>query len=207
MHAACCTTGPASWRWSWRGGAPAAAPRKPLLKRALDGTPVGRRVVLRQARAGAEGDEGALPRPAGGAATWCAAREAAAGRGAGRRGEAVGRLVVTDVSKNLIHVFHLLEAAKKAGPGGPVEPRRRRARRRAGRRRHGRRHRAAAAYRGIDVRLKDINADALGLGLRHARQMFDRLVRRGRLERATRSGTWTPSRRPSTTAASARSTS
>jgi hypothetical protein len=91
-------------------------------------------------------------------------------------------LVTSDVSKNLIHVFHLLEAAKKAGPrassrgassvsavlgagvmGGGIAQ--------------------LLAYRGLDVRLKDINADALGLGLRHAREMFDRLVKRGRLER------------------------
>jgi len=34
--------------------------------------------------------------------------------------EAIGRLIVTPVSKNLIHVFHLSEAAKKAGPTGRV---------------------------------------------------------------------------------------
>src|SRR5690606_31733123 len=39
------------------------------------------------------------------------------------------------------------------------------------------------AYRQLDVRLKDIRNDALGLGLRHAREMFDRLVKRGRIEK------------------------
>jgi hypothetical protein len=38
--------------------------------------------------------------------------------------EALGELIVTPESKNLIHVFHLMEDAKKAGPdaeGRPVE--------------------------------------------------------------------------------------
>jgi 3-hydroxyacyl-CoA dehydrogenase / enoyl-CoA hydratase / 3-hydroxybutyryl-CoA epimerase len=37
------------------------------------------------------------------------------------------------------------------------------------------------AYRGISVRLKDIDKGALSTGLRHARSMFDRLVKRRKL--------------------------
>jgi 3-hydroxyacyl-CoA dehydrogenase / enoyl-CoA hydratase / 3-hydroxybutyryl-CoA epimerase len=39
-----------------------------------------------------------------------------------------------------------------------------------------------AAYRGLTVRLKDIQPDPLGQGLRHARELFDRLVSRRRLD-------------------------
>src|SRR5690606_1484352 len=39
------------------------------------------------------------------------------------------------------------------------------------------------ADRGIPVRLKDIRAEALSLGMRHARELFDKAVRRGRKER------------------------
>jgi 3-hydroxyacyl-CoA dehydrogenase / enoyl-CoA hydratase / 3-hydroxybutyryl-CoA epimerase len=165
-----------------RGGS-VPRPKKPVLKRALDGTPIGRRVVLRQARKQVlKETRGNYPAPL--AALDVVRRSAKLPLDAALavEAEAVGRLVVTDVSRNLIHVFHLLEAAKKAGPKGveppPIE-------------------RVAVlgagvmgggiaqllAYRGLGVRLKDINADGLGLGLKHARQMFDRLVKRGRLER------------------------
>jgi len=39
------------------------------------------------------------------------------------------------------------------------------------------------AYRGLEVRLKDIQAQALTHGLRTARELFDKLVKRGRLHR------------------------
>jgi len=39
------------------------------------------------------------------------------------------------------------------------------------------------AYRGFEVRLKDIQAGALGHGLRTARELFDKMVKRGRLHR------------------------
>src|SRR5207253_11470332 len=39
------------------------------------------------------------------------------------------------------------------------------------------------AYRGFDVRLKDIKPDAIGLGLRHAQQAFDKMVKRRRMDK------------------------
>jgi len=95
--------------------------------------------------------------------------------------QALGRLIVTDVSKNLIHVFHLMEGAKKAAPRG-VEA--------------GDTDRVAglgagvmgggiaqlAAAKGRHVRLKDIRQDAIGLGLRHARELFDKAVKRRRMD-------------------------
>jgi 3-hydroxyacyl-CoA dehydrogenase / enoyl-CoA hydratase / 3-hydroxybutyryl-CoA epimerase len=156
--------------------------RRRILKRALDGTPIGRRIVLRQARKQVlKETRGHYPAPLAALDVIRKSIKLPLDTALAVEAEAVGTLIVSDVSKNLIHVFHLLEAAKKAGPAGvkgrPVD-------------------RVAVlgagvmgggiaqllAFRGVDVRLKDINGDALGLGLRHARQMFDRLVRRGRLE-------------------------
>ncbi|CAN5763310.1 fatty acid oxidation complex subunit alpha FadB [soil metagenome] len=157
--------------------------KKPLLKRALDGTPVGRRVVLRQARRQVLREtRGHYPAPLAALDVVRRSARLPLEEALAIEAAAVGRLVVSDVSKHLIHVFHLLESAKKAGPAGVS----------------GRSVERAAvlgagvmgggiaqllAWRGIDVRLKDINADALKLGLKHARGMFERLVKRGRLER------------------------
>jgi 3-hydroxyacyl-CoA dehydrogenase / enoyl-CoA hydratase / 3-hydroxybutyryl-CoA epimerase len=156
--------------------------RRRILKRALDGTPIGRRIVLRQAHKQVlKETRGHYPAPLAALDVIRKSIKLPLDAALAVEAEAVGTLVVSDVSKNLIHVFHLLEAAKKAGPTGvkgrPVD-------------------RVAVlgagvmgggiaqllAFRGVDVRLKDINGDAIGLGLRHARQMFDRLVRRGRLD-------------------------
>lgn len=156
--------------------------KRPLLARALDDTPIGRRVVLRQARKQVLRETmGHYPAPLRALDVVRRTAGMPLDRAFEVEAEALGELVVTDISKNLIHVFHLLESAKKSGPADveplPVE-------------------RVAVlgagvmgggiaqllAYRDLDVRLKDINSEALSLGLRHARQMFDRLVKRNRLE-------------------------
>ena len=164
-------------------GGKAAARKKGLLARALDDTPVGRKVVLTQARRQVMKEtRGHYPAPLRALDVVRRTLRMPLDRALEVEAAGLGDLIVTDVSKNLVHVFNLLEGAKKAGPAGvtarPVE-------------------RVAVlgagvmgggiaqllAYRGLAVRLKDIRADALGLGLRHAREMFDKLRERGRLER------------------------
>ncbi|HSL69049.1 MAG TPA: 3-hydroxyacyl-CoA dehydrogenase NAD-binding domain-containing protein [Longimicrobiales bacterium] len=98
----------------------------------------------------------------------------------GLEAEAIGRLIVTPVSKNLIHVYHLNEAAKKAAPAVTPHPVDRVAVIGAGVMGGG--IAQILAYRGVTVRLKDIRHDAIGLGLRHAWQAFDSMVRKRRLE-------------------------
>jgi 3-hydroxyacyl-CoA dehydrogenase / enoyl-CoA hydratase / 3-hydroxybutyryl-CoA epimerase len=156
--------------------------RKPLLARALDDTRIGRRIVLRQARRQIMKEtQGHYPAPLRALDVVRRSQRLPLEAALDIEAHALGELVVSDISKNLIHVFQLLEAAKKTGPtvapaavarvavlgagvmGGGIAQ--------------------LLAYRDIDVRLKDINAEALGVGLRHARQMFDRLVKRNRLER------------------------
>jgi 3-hydroxyacyl-CoA dehydrogenase / enoyl-CoA hydratase / 3-hydroxybutyryl-CoA epimerase len=91
----------------------------------------------------------------------------------------VGRLVVTAVSKNLIHVFRLMEGAKKAAPEARGRPVERVAVLGAGVMGGG--VAQLLAHRGIAVRLKDIDEGALTTGLRHARAQFDKLVQRRKL--------------------------
>jgi 3-hydroxyacyl-CoA dehydrogenase / enoyl-CoA hydratase / 3-hydroxybutyryl-CoA epimerase len=164
-------------------GATPARRRPRLLKRILDGTAPGRRIVLRQARRQVLREtRGQYPAPLEALRVVRRIARLPLDAALAVEAEAVGRLVVTDVSKNLIHIFRLMEAAKKAGPPGAVpRPVERVAVLGAGVMGGG--IAQLLAYRGFEVRLKDIATDALGLGLRHARGMFDRLVRRGRIER------------------------
>jgi len=151
------------------------------LDRLLSSGPA-RKLVLRQARKSVLGETGGhYPAP-------LAALDVI-DRGLGRsvaeqleiEADAVGRLVPTDVSKNLIHVFRLMEGAKKKAPDAePLEV-----------------DRAAVlgagvmgggiaqllAYRGIAVRMKDIAQPALGSGLRHAQELFDKAAKRRKMQR------------------------
>jgi 3-hydroxyacyl-CoA dehydrogenase / enoyl-CoA hydratase / 3-hydroxybutyryl-CoA epimerase len=164
-------------------GAPLPRRRRSLLKRALDRTPIGRRLVLRQARKQVLREtKGHYPAPLAALTVLRRSAKLPLDAALAIEAETVGRLVASDVSKNLIHVFHLLESAKKAGPPGVAA----RATDRVavlGAGVMGGGIAQLLAYRDIDVRLKDINADALGLGLSHARRMLERLVSRGRLEK------------------------
>ncbi|HUF49908.1 MAG TPA: 3-hydroxyacyl-CoA dehydrogenase NAD-binding domain-containing protein [Longimicrobiales bacterium] len=157
--------------------------RKPLFARALDDTRLGRRLVLAQARRQVLKETGGhYPAPLRALEVVRETAKLPLDDALRIEARALGDMIVTDVSKNLIHVFNLLEGAKKAGP-------------RAVAARHVERAGVLGAgvmgggiaqllaYRGIEVRLKDIRNEALALGLKHARDMFDRLVQRGRLEK------------------------
>ncbi len=94
---------------------------------------------------------------------------------------ALGELVASDVSKNLIHVFRLNEAAKKS----PVSAVPRRVERIAvvGAGVMGGGIAQLLAYRGFTARMKDIKPEAIGLGLKHAWAAFNKQVKRRRLDR------------------------
>ena len=97
--------------------------------------------------------------------------------------KAARELVATSVSKNLIHVFHLREEARK-GTGvddESVEPERVDYLAVLGAGVMGGGVAQLAAYRGIRVRMKDIRHDAVASGLQHARKLFSDLVKRKRL--------------------------
>ena len=157
--------------------------KKPLVARALDDTPLGRRVVLRAARKQVMKEtKGKYPAPLRALDVVRQTMRLPLDAALAVEARALGEMIVTDVSKNLIHVFRLLEGAKKAGPSG-VTPRDVARVGVLGAGVMGGGIAQLLAYRGVEVRLKDIRAEAIGLGLKHAREMFDKLVQRGRMEK------------------------
>src|SRR5258708_6094710 len=96
---------------------------------------------------------------------------------------AVSDLAPSPVTKNLVHVFHLTEAAKREPgmPGGEPRPVRETAVLGAGTMGGGIAQ-LIAAETDLPVRMKDVDNDALATGMRHAAGLFDRQVRRRRLD-------------------------
>jgi 3-hydroxyacyl-CoA dehydrogenase / enoyl-CoA hydratase / 3-hydroxybutyryl-CoA epimerase len=157
--------------------------RRAFADRALEGTPLGRALLFRQARrAVLKQTKGHYPAPLAALDVVRRSRGKPLERGLELEARAVAQLLPGEVARNLLHVYRLMEAAKKASPAGvtakPVE-------------------RAAVlgagvmgggiaqllAYNDVAVRLKDVNRDALAHGLAHARSLFDAAIRRRRLER------------------------
>ncbi len=164
------------------GGDPPDRNGPGLVARLAEATPPGRALILRQARKQVlKQTKGKYPAP-------LEAIEVMK-RSAGKRleaalaieAEALGRLIVTPTSKNLIHVHYLFEGAKKSGPDAPGRPVERAAVLGAGVMGGG--IAQLLSYNGLAVRLKDIEPDALSTGLKHARAMFDKLVERRKLKR------------------------
>ncbi|MFM6926810.1 MAG: 3-hydroxyacyl-CoA dehydrogenase NAD-binding domain-containing protein, partial [Bdellovibrio sp.] len=108
-------------------------------------------------------------------------------REAGMRIEREGfcELGITDVSKNLIHVFYLTEMVKKqTGVSGVnVKPKEVKAMGILGAGTMGGGIAYVAADKGIQVRMKDLNQDALGKGLKHASDLWMKLVKRKSIDK------------------------
>ena len=164
--------------------------RRPLMKRftkgLMDDTAPGRQVVLAVAKKRVMAQTGGhYPAPL---KILDVVRRSASKRLGGAleiEAKAAGELVATTVSKNLIHVFHLREEARKRiGIDDPTVE--------AGRVEYlavlgagvmGGGIAQLAAHRGIRVRMKDIRHDAVASGLEHARGLFSGLVKRRKLRR------------------------
>ncbi|HSH45990.1 MAG TPA: 3-hydroxyacyl-CoA dehydrogenase NAD-binding domain-containing protein [Longimicrobiales bacterium] len=163
-----------------QGEAPPSRARPPLPQRLAEATAPGRRFILGQARkkvmAQTKGNYPAQPRALD-------VMERSAGldleRALALEAEAIGELIPSPESKNLIHVFQLMEGAKK--PPNDAAPREVERVAVLGAGVMGGGIAQLLAYRGLSVRLKDINREALSLGLRHAREQFDKLVKRRKL--------------------------
>lgn len=154
-----------------------------LVSRFLDDTAPGRRLVLWQARRRVMREtKGHYPAPLTAIETLGATLAVPLLEAFTIEAEALGRLVVTETCKNLVHVFGLTEQAKRALRGVDTGPATDRAAV-LGAGTMGGAISQLLAYNGIGVRLKDISPDAVGLGLRHARELFDGAVRRRRLTR------------------------
>ncbi|MGZ3772185.1 MAG: 3-hydroxyacyl-CoA dehydrogenase NAD-binding domain-containing protein [Pseudobdellovibrionaceae bacterium] len=94
-------------------------------------------------------------------------------------------LGVTDISKNLIHVFYLTEMVKKQNgvPGVDVKPREVKGLGILGAGTMGGGIAYVAADKGIQVRMKDLNMEALGKGLKHASDLWKKLVKRRSIDK------------------------
>lgn len=91
-------------------------------------------------------------------------------------------VAVTDVSKNLINVFFLMEGVKKkTGVSTDVKPHDIKRIGVLGAGTMGGGIAYVAADKGIEVRLKDINNQALALGFSHARDLWGKLLKRRKI--------------------------
>ncbi len=99
--------------------------------------------------------------------------------------EAFVECAATDVSKNLIHVYYLTEMVKKqTGVSGvDVKPKEVKAVGILGAGTMGGGIAYIAADKGIEARMKDINFDAIGKGLKHARDLWAKLMKKKRLNK------------------------
>ena len=164
------------------GGDPPDRNRPGLAARLMEATPLGRSIILKQARKQVmKQTKGHYPAPLKAIDVLKRSAGKSMPKALAIEAEALGELVVTEESKNLIHVFHLMEDAKKAGPEAEGRPVERVAVLGAGVMGGG--IAQLLSYKGIEVRLKDIDQGALSTGLRHARTMFDRLVKRRKMRR------------------------
>ncbi|MBC7372042.1 MAG: enoyl-CoA hydratase/isomerase family protein [Bdellovibrionaceae bacterium] len=93
-------------------------------------------------------------------------------------------LGTSDISKNLIHVFYLTEMVKKStGVAGGVKGRDIKHMGVLGAGTMGGGIAYVGADKGISVRLKDLNTDALGKGLKHASDLWMKLMKRKSIDK------------------------
>lgn len=160
--------------------------RPDLKELLLEKNPLGRKILFDQARKKTlEQTRGQYPAPLRAIEVVRIAVEDGPRAGFEAEARAVGELATSSVCKNLIHVFRLTEETKKV-PGLPGAT--------------GKEVRSAAVLGAgvmgggiaqlivneaeVPVQMKDIDTGALAKGTAHASQLFDRLLRRRRIERA-----------------------
>jgi len=162
-----------------------APPRRTLRARLLESTPAGRKLILGIARKKVlASTAGHYPAPLrildilGAHATGSVEASLAA------EARAAADLVVSPVSKNLVHVYYLREGTKKGAdvPSG-VAPRPVKALGVLGAGVMGGGIAHLAADNGIRAYMKDIRHEAVTGGLQHARRTFDKSVERRRLSK------------------------
>ncbi|MEZ5331545.1 MAG: 3-hydroxyacyl-CoA dehydrogenase NAD-binding domain-containing protein [Thermoanaerobaculia bacterium] len=149
----------------------------------LERNPVGRKLIFDQARKKTlESTHGNYPAPLRALEIVRVGIDDGPEAGFDAEARAVAELAIGRVSKNLLHVFHLTEDVKKRLPapseaaiegvavvgagvmGGGIAQ-------------------LVAEESGLPVRMKDLDAKALGLGMEHAARLFEKLVEKHRLSR------------------------
>ena len=150
----------------------------------LEGNPLGRRLVLARARARTLAQtRGHYPAPLAAIEVVGIGLDRGATAGFDAEARAIGTLAVSGVAKNLLHVFRLMEAARRDGEGPEPPEVRRPAVLGAGVMGGGIAH-LVADQAGLPVRVKDVRPEALATALGHAAALFGRQVRRRRREPA-----------------------
>jgi 3-hydroxyacyl-CoA dehydrogenase/enoyl-CoA hydratase/3-hydroxybutyryl-CoA epimerase len=160
--------------------------RRGLLARALDDTGPGRRLVLALAKKKVMSSTGGhYPAPRRILEVLRDNLGRSVERSLAAEARAAGELIVSSVCKNLIHVFHLREGARKATgvADATVKPRPVHSLAVLGAGVMGGGIAQLAAYREIRVRMKDIQHEAVTGGLQHARSLFEKAVERRKLSR------------------------
>lgn len=148
---------------------------------------LGRGIVFKKAREGVlKATKGHYPAPLA-ALSVIQKTYGSKDREAGMRIEREGfcELGITDISKNLIHVFHLTEMVKKQNgvPGVDVKPRDVKGLGILGAGTMGGGIAYVAADKGVQVRMKDLNPEALGKGLKHASELWMKLLKRKSIDK------------------------
>ena len=163
----------------------ASRPKRGLATRLMDDNALGRRVVLAAARKRVRAQTGGhYPAPLRILAILRDTLGKDVDKGLDAEAKAASELVVGTVSKNLIHVFHMREAARKGtGVADPsVQPHPVSTVGVLGAGVMGGGIAQLAAANGIRVRMKDIRHDAITGGLQHARSIFDKAVERRKMK-------------------------
>ncbi len=150
----------------------------------LEGNPIGRHIVFDQARKKTlEQSKGQYPAPLRAIEVVRVGIEDGERAGFDAEARAAAELIVSPLAKNLIHVFRLTEDARREPglPGGEPRPVRETAVLGAGTMGGGIAQ-LIAAETDLPVRLKDVNEAALAAGMGHAAGLFDRQLKRRRLD-------------------------
>jgi 3-hydroxyacyl-CoA dehydrogenase / enoyl-CoA hydratase / 3-hydroxybutyryl-CoA epimerase len=149
----------------------------------LEKNPLGRKVLFDQARKQVLERTGAhYPAPLRAIEVVRTGVERGPRAGFEAEARAIGELAISRVSKNLVRLFGLMEAARKNG-GRQAPPIHSFGVLGAGVMGGGIAH-LVAQEAGIPVRMKDISADQLASGMAHAAALFGKQVQRRRLSRA-----------------------
>jgi 3-hydroxyacyl-CoA dehydrogenase/enoyl-CoA hydratase/3-hydroxybutyryl-CoA epimerase len=186
---------PASLPASAAAGPPREAPPPAGRKRAggglraalLEGNPFGRHIVFDQARKKTlEQTRGHYPAALRAIEVVRVGIEDGPRAGFDAEARAVADLAPSPIAKNLVHVFRLTEEAKRERglPGGEPLPVRETAVLGAGTMGGGIAQLIAAAT-DLPVRLKDVRPEALAAGMAHAAGLFERQLKRRRLDAPT----------------------
>ncbi len=165
------------------GSVPTGARRK-LFRRILEDTAPGRRVLLTTAKKRVIAQTGGqYPAPLKILEVVADSASRSVQVGLDLEARAAGELIVSETSKNLIHLFLLRERAKKPPHDIDTPPRKVERMGIVGAGVMGGGVAQLAAFNGIQVRVKDIRHDAVSGALDHASSLFAGAVKRRKLTR------------------------